>query len=164
MSEGTAFRSEAVLHEVRIDASTEKVWEALTTNIDVWWHRDFLTRKENCKFVLDARPGGRLYEDWGNGEGLLWYHVVGVKKNEELRISGELFPDFGGPARMQGTWTLRADGKSTLLRLDERVFGQISDTAAASLTSGWKFLCDECLKPYVETGAINTGPADFGCG
>ena len=90
--------------------------------------------------------------------------MIGVKPNEELRLSGELFPDFGGPARMQGTWTLRADGDGTMLRLDERVFGQLSDTAAASLTSGWKFLFDQCLKPYVETGEVNTSPADLACG
>ena len=52
-------------------------------------------------FWFDGKPGGRLYEDAGDGNGLVWYHVIaldaptrdGLKKYQEaegIKVTGTL--------------------------------------------------------------------------
>lgn len=59
--------------EVEIDARPDQVFHALTTGLDEWWpHRS----KEGATVVYEAHPGGRVFEDWGAGRGLLYGTLV----------------------------------------------------------------------------------------
>jgi len=101
--------SRTTLHEVPIDASPARVFEALTRDIGAWWSRDFLVGGERAKrFVLEERVGGSVFEDWGDGQGLEWYRVVGFERGKQLLLAGELFASFGGPARVQEDFQLAA--------------------------------------------------------
>jgi len=143
-------RSVEVVQEVRIEASPARVWRALVAETGKWWPAGFYARAEAKAMVFEARLGGRQYEDWGDGQGLLWAEVVGIKENELLLTAGELFPEYGGPARLLTTYTLRADGDGTILRLRDCAFGAVGEKLAKSLDSGWKTLIAGALKPYVE--------------
>jgi uncharacterized protein YndB with AHSA1/START domain len=137
--------------EIEIAAPPARVWKGLTDQISSWWHPGFL-RKGALAFVLEPRVGGRLYEDWGNGQGLLWYLVIGLAENELLQTMGDLDAKNGGPARLHTTFRLRAEGKGTVLRLEEQAFGCVDERVKRSLELGWKTLLDGCLKVFVETG------------
>ena len=63
--------------EIAIAAPPARVWKALTGQVSSWWHPGFL-REGALAFVIEPRVGGRVYEDWGGGQGLLWYTVVGL--------------------------------------------------------------------------------------
>ena len=149
MSENVEFGVIEAVHEVSIAAPRERVWRAITKEAGAWWHKDFYTGAA-VDFVIDARVGGCVYEDWGNGQGQVWYTVTAAKENELLMLSGELFPNYGGPARMQNIWTLKDSGGVTTLRLQEFVFGRIGPETKSSLEQGWKILLTDCLKPHVE--------------
>ena len=53
--------------DIEIDASPDKVWNAIIDDIATWWPRDFYANAETKQFVIEPRVGGRLYEDAGDG-------------------------------------------------------------------------------------------------
>jgi len=136
--------------EVEIEASPEVVWRALTEEIGEWWPRDFCVGDLE-RFVLEPKLGGRMYEDWGGGAGLIWAVVTGLRQGELLQLSGELSKDFGGPARNITTIKLRAEGDGTHVTLGDSVYGSVSAKTGTDLDAGWRHLFAGCLKPFVES-------------
>lgn len=142
---------EAVV-EVQIDASRESVWDALTSRATDWWHRDFYTGKAPRGFVFEARLGGRVYEDWGEGEGAVWYTVVALRRGESLSLAGTVACGATGLETIFDTITLVERRGGTLLRMQSRAMGVLSDDFGTQTEEGWKLLFGTCLKNFVEKG------------
>jgi len=148
-----------VLHqeqEISIEATPERVWTALVDQISDWWPSSFNSPSAK-RFILEPFVGGRLYEDWGDGQGLLWGNVISLRKPALLQICGELMPDAActpdsGPATIYTTYRLEGDGAPTVVKLQDTVYGRVGDGVATSLQDGWKHILHECLKPFVEKG------------
>ena len=139
--------------EVEIDAPVARVWKALTRQASSWWHPGFFSRPGAKAFVIEPHVGGRAYEDCGDGQGLVWYTVIGLAENELLQLMGDLDAAYGGPARLHTTFRLREEGKGTVVRLEECAFGRVKEGTRDSLEKGWKMLLEGCLKVFAETGA-----------
>jgi len=152
------FGAREVRMEVEIAADKQTVWSALTECIHEWWPKSFCTGKGPLRFVVEPFPGGRVFEDWGNNEGLLWYWVVSAEAGEHLRLAGDIFPDYGGPARLNTTFKFEeADGKTTV-SFSEQVYGRLGSNLVNSLDDGWKRLLGKHLKGYVEDGTTGELP------
>jgi len=137
--------------EVPIDAPPKRVWEALVERTTQWWHKDFYIGKTPRGFVIEPRPGGRMYEDWGDGAGMVWMTVVEVDPPRVLQLAGHLTAPFGGPATTHLRLTLDPRGKSeTTLRVSEQAFGRVDEKLRQELHDGWTLLLGEGLKGYVE--------------
>jgi hypothetical protein len=74
------------------------VWKAFTGDIHSWWPKDFYATESPQRIVFEVKPGGRLYEDSGKGNGLVWYHVIALDAPNSITMSGFIAPPFGGPA------------------------------------------------------------------
>lgn len=136
---------------IELAAEPERVWRALTHEIDAWWRRDFFTSSRTRRFVLEARLGGRLYEDAGDGEGLQWAQVIGIEAPSKLDLIGYIAPDFGGPATAYHCFRLKAHAEGgTQLKFTDALHGRVDDAQAQMLADGWKLLLAEGLKPYLE--------------
>ncbi len=135
--------------EVRVAASPEAVWTALVERPSGWWPKGFYTHPEPRGFVIEPRIGGRAYEDWGDGEGQVWYRVTGVRRGAMLRLSGEIYPEFEGPAYLQCTITLKPDGKGTVLRVQEAILGREIEKMLDGSKKGWDALLAS-FKAFVE--------------
>ena len=135
--------------EIPINANVEKVWNSLITEIDTWWSKDFLVTNPK-EFVLEPKVGGRLYEDGGDGTGGLWYTVQWLVPNKTLKLLGHLYPEFGGPATSLLSIDLEKSGDTTLLKLEDSLYGVLSENAEASIEGGWKTLFDDGLRKHVE--------------
>ena len=138
--------------EVRISASVAVVWKALTEDIGAWWPEAFFAGGEQEKrhYHLEPEPGGRMYESWEGGGGILWGNVVAVDPGKLLQVTGTTFPNWGGPSIWFGTWELEADETVTLLKFSESTIGRIDDAHAAGKEKAWKFLFATVLKSFVE--------------
>lgn len=156
MSKAGELGSAQVELEIPIDAPRAEVWRALIEDIELWWRKDFFVGEPRA-FVLEARPGGRLFEDWGDGRGMLWYSVVVADAPGRLQMVGHLLPGHCGDSF--GTTMLRLsldevrgrDGAArTVLRLSDSVFGALAPDIAQSLGSGWQALFGDGLKAHVE--------------
>src|ERR1041385_8723822 len=135
---------------VEIEAPPRRVWKALVEETSAWWHKDFYTGPRPKGFVIEAKLGGRAYEDWGAGAGLVWYTVTGVDPGRSLTMSGNLFAAWGGPSTMMIQVTLEdGGGKRTVLKLSETTFGRANGKLGPELKDGWKVLF-EALREFVE--------------
>ena len=136
--------------EITINAHQQAVWLALIHDISSWWRTDFYTSPKTQQFVLEPKLGGLMYEDHGNGQGLVWAEVIGIDEPGQLQLKGHLFPAFGGPAVSFLEIKLEASGEQTILKLTDSYVGNTDEKMRQSLTEGWQFLFGEGLKPYAE--------------
>ncbi|MBX3358157.1 MAG: SRPBCC domain-containing protein [Phycisphaeraceae bacterium] len=139
--------------DVAIAADADRVWRALVDETGKWWHRDFYTSPLARGFRIEAKIGGRMYEDWGGSSGAVWGTVVVFDEGRVLEFAGHLTPSFGGPATTMVRIELLPGERGCTLRLRDGVFGRVDEGTAASLENGWRMLFgDEGLKGYVEKG------------
>ena len=144
-----AYATHELILEVHIRAPRERVWKALTEEISAWWPAAFLETGE-ARFRIEPRVGGRMFEDAGDGEGILWATVTVVRAPEILCLAGDLFPEYGGPGRSYSRYELSVDGDETILRFRDLTCGRLTPATCASLTKGWKFLFEGALKAWLE--------------
>lgn len=151
MSQENAGFSEVRIETV-IQAPREKVWKALTAEIGRWWPDEFYTGGDSGKreYLLEPNPGGRMFEDWGDGNGLLWGTVHTVQAPETLYVTGHSFPQWGGPTVLMIGWTLTEEGDGTRLVFVESALGRVTDEHTQSREKGWGFLFDRALKAFAE--------------
>lgn len=145
--------------EIDIEAPPAEVWRCLTEEPASWWQRDFYVGAAPVGFHIEARPGGRMYEDWGDDQGLVWGTVIAIEKGRWLLLTGELTAEFGGPARNQLDLRLEETASGTKVRLTETVYGQVSEATGSSQKQGWQQLFGEGFKRFVETGEKPALPA-----
>ncbi|MEL6675802.1 MAG: SRPBCC domain-containing protein [Bacteroidota bacterium] len=136
---------------VEIEAPLELVWDCLTKEISKWWRTDFYTSEKTQKFILEPRLGGMMYEDFGNGGGLVWANVIGLDPPHYLELKGHLSASFGGPAVSFLHIRLENKGaKKTFFHFSDSIIGPISEEGRDNTLEGWRLLWAEGLKPYVE--------------
>lgn len=135
--------------ELEIKADTATVWRALTVETGQWWLKDYYSR-ENAVFRIEAKLGGRMYEDQGHGNGLIWGQVIGVDPEKSLDIQTYLTQDFGGPAISYLAIRLEPLKGATKIILTDTLFGFPAPKTAGNMEAGWVQLLKEGLKDYVE--------------
>lgn len=154
MPDSAMFRTLDIQLELEIAAPPARVWRSLTADIGEWWPKQFYVGSAPKRFALEARVGGRVFEDWGDGEGVLFGTVTAFEENALLQWAGDMSAEFGGPARSVTTFRLRpgAATGATVLAFRDTPFGLLSDEAMTGLEQGWRWFLTDCLKPFVEDG------------
>ncbi|MBI3547800.1 MAG: SRPBCC domain-containing protein [Elusimicrobia bacterium] len=140
---------------IEIAADKKRVWKALVEESGKWWLRDFLVGGDKTKnFVIETKLGGKAYEDWGDGQGLIWFTITGIHAPNELYMVGHMFPGVCGdlgPATGLLKLSLEEKGKGTILRVQDSLMGRMGDETGAHVSEGWKQLFGQGLKKYVES-------------
>lgn len=139
--------------EVRVAAPRARVWRSLARDLAKWWPRGFHSLPGTRRMVLEPRLGGRMYEDAGRGDGLLWYTVAGILAGRRLVLAGDISADFGGPARSLVTIDLEDDGEGTRVRLADSLCGRVDRANARAIRNGWEILLAQGLRPHAEAAA-----------
>jgi len=142
-----AFRVE---QEVTIQGSPARVFDALTKEVSAWWGMPHMYSEEARDIILEPNVGGRLFEDWGNGEGVLYATVTIARRPEWLRLTGPI--GIRGAVAGVVDIMLEPKGQATVVRLSHRVVGEVTGETEASYDREWKSLLGERLKPFVERG------------
>lgn len=125
------------------------VWKAFTAEIRHWWPKDFYATASPQRIVFEVKPGGRLYEDAGKGNGLVWYHVIAVDAPNSITMSGFIAPPFGGPATSLLNVTFSPKGKdTTAMEVTDSTFGRLGDPGTTE--EGWRMLFESGFKRWVE--------------
>ena len=136
--------------EVTINAPASKVFGAIINDFAGWWGAPYLISQQAENIVLEPKLGGRLYESWGGAQGALWATVTRIKDGETLELTGPM--GMSGAVHSVTTFTLVSVDKATLVRLSQRVVGEVSESLQQGYTQGWGDLLGVRLKAYVETG------------
>ncbi len=136
--------------EITINASIDTVWQAVTSEANAWWRKDFYTSPKTKQFIIEKKLGGKMYEDYGNGEGLVWAEVIAIDSPHAIEFKGNLSAAFGGPAISFLKITLVEEDNATKLSLTDDIFGKVGENVKTSMTEGWELLFGHGLKPYIE--------------
>ncbi len=110
-------------HELVIDASRGRVWQAAVREIGQWWHDDHTISGDASRMRIEARPLGCFCEDLGGNNGVVHLVVTSVSGNSMLRMSGGL-----GPLGLMGvngsmTWEFFDAGAGTRVKFTYAVGG-----------------------------------------
>lgn len=146
---------EQVELEITIHAPTKRVWKALIEETTLWWPKDFYTNQKTKGFHIEAKLGGKMFEDWGDGVGAIWYEVFAIDPNHSLDLRGCLAVPYG-PAFSLLHLELKTSGKETLFLLSDSTIGASKDDDGKAKLDGWKQLFEDGLKAYVEKQMIKT--------
>ncbi|GGM13937.1 SRPBCC domain-containing protein [Nakamurella endophytica] len=140
---------------VRIDATVDKVWAALT-------RADLLARWFGQRVTLEARVGGRLTLHWDTPRDVrpedrdcYGTFLADVTELEEGRVfafrwalRADLEPDAGNSTLVR--FTLRPDGSGTLLTVVESGFSELTAVDPTETvrknTEGWAFELGELVE------------------
>ncbi|GJM24179.1 MAG: hypothetical protein DHS20C16_05940 [Phycisphaerae bacterium] len=134
--------------EIKIKASPDRVFDAITSEIDKWWAYRVC---KNAPMKLDATPGGLFIESDGKGNGLVWGRVLQIERPKIIRIE-EPMGNMPLPRSGAHIYKLTADGEHTIVKLTCQQMGQLSEKDKACLESGWKELIDTHLRKWIEDG------------
>lgn len=124
------------------------VWKAFTDDIQSWWPKDFYATDSPQRMIFEVKPGGRLYEDSGNGNGLVWYQVIALNAPNSITMSGFIAPPFGGPATSLLNVSFSVKDKSaTIMEVTDSTFGCLEE---ATTLEGWRLLFEDGFKAWIE--------------
>lgn len=133
--------------EISIAAPIERVWRCLTAETSDWWPGGHFAHGDSKTFKLEPWVGGRMYEDGGEGNGVLWYTVIRIAAPQTIELAGHTSITWGGPSTSILTLNLIGEGEGTVLRLTDAAFGHVSEEDGTA--GGWQSLLD-AFKSFVE--------------
>jgi len=150
MTEQTAIKPQfdfmQIEMDVTIQASPDRVFQAITHDIASWW--DETCTYKRGKMILEPEVGKRFYEDCGNGGGSLFGIVTLIEQNKLLEIDGHM----GMEQPVQGfvRYELVPLGKATLLKFTHRASGKLRAGIQETYTQGWTDMIKRRLPEFVE--------------
>jgi uncharacterized protein YndB with AHSA1/START domain len=141
-----------VEQEISINASAERVFEAMTQDVSAWWGAPYLLTASPQAIILEPQVGGRLYEQSGSGDGALWATVTTIKKNERLELTGPVGASEALHSVVTFSLEPKNEGEATLLKLSHQAIGPFGEDTQANYNAGWQDLLGVRLKAFVEKG------------
>lgn len=105
----------------RVAATPDQVWAALARP-SRWWSKDHSWSGDAKNFSLDPQAGGCFCERWA-GNSVEHARVVFARKDAQLRLIGAFGPLQSEALTGVLTFTLKADGKATVIAVDYVVGG-----------------------------------------
>ncbi len=130
--------------ELTFEMGRRRVFDALL-HIGAWWPK---RSQPGAGIVFEPYVGGRFFESWDDGNGVLLGHVSKLVTPDAFAITGPL--GLEGP--VHGTWNVwleAVEQSRTLLRGRHRAFGAIDESAQAVTVAGWE-LTYARLRQYLE--------------
>ena len=148
------FRVAKIELDVALEVPPPRAWAALTRDASSWWPNDFCTSPQRVKaFHLEPRLGGRFYEDWGDGNGWVWWTIYLFDADHFTLTARGL---EGAASTTTVRFTLSQSPGGCVLKISERVWGDLPDNVVPSHVNGWRYLFQERFKPYVERAKTAT--------
>ena len=133
-------------NQITLNAPLQKVFDALTIKLDEWWQ---FRRNPNSRIIFEPHVGGRMYEDWGSGKGILY----GINSAYDPPNSFCSAGTTGWSASNFITWhRLEADGNKTILKKSMQLFGEVTDELVTMIEQGNRAIMEKQLRDYVEPG------------
>jgi hypothetical protein len=99
-------------------------------------------------FHMEFKLGGRMYEDWGAGDGWIWWNIYRIDS------ANHLFCGAGYESHLAiHSWEFRliSKGETTTLHIDDGHWGATDiERTVEGHKEGWNELFVGAFKPYVE--------------
>ena len=137
-----------IRQQIRFSASQQRVYDALTRQIDLWWTSPY-RMTEGGRISLDTRMGGELREENADGHVCVWGRVDECAPARLLGMSGT----FGMLAAISGRvrFELTPFHEGTTLTLTHIAVGAMAGDTQTSFMRGWSDLLDVRLRARLES-------------
>ncbi|WP_342429994.1 metalloregulator ArsR/SmtB family transcription factor [Neobacillus sp. FSL H8-0543] len=135
--------------EILINAPRNLVFDSLTKDINEWWAFGTKGVLDKGTLFFEPKLGGRFYEDWGNGQGIIWGIVTYFKESDEIRLNGPI-SEMKGAVNSNYGFKLEEKGSATVLKLSHQVVGLLEPEWEQNHRNGWNKLLNELFKNYIE--------------
>lgn len=142
--------SEGITVRCTVNTTIDQAWEAYASESQLWWPSDMYISPKTKQFVIEKRLGGMLYEDFGDGEGLVWGTIIGLDKPNTIHIKGILAKEFGGPATTIEKIHFKQESKGVEVSYSIDFVGVVNEKTKSSLAEGWQMILEKHFKPYCE--------------
>lgn len=140
----------ALDYSLRLEATPERVFTALTAEAGRWWPHTY--KQEPQAVVLEAWLGGRFMEQWdAEGSGVVYGHVEVYDPPRTLRIRGSVGMNLAVNVMWTVTLEAAADG-GTLLREQARISGETSARLREGMRKGTEDEYGVHLRNWLEQG------------
>jgi DNA-binding transcriptional ArsR family regulator len=139
-----------------VEASVQRVWQALFERVESWWPAAHRAVGGGAAMTFEPRLGGQLRETRADGGGLAWYQVIALEPLRSVDLAGHLATRYGGPASslLHIEIVPGARDGTAILKLTDSVFGRIGPNLRASLGEGWQAIVGEGLVAHLaDSGA-----------
>lgn len=135
--------------QVVVEHDKAHAWEFFFNQTNGWWSETMYTSEKTERFTIDTYIGGKAYEDFGEGSGLIWGEVIGVDYTNWLEMRGNLTREFGGPAITFERFEFVQDSYGhTTITYTLDLIGEASDKSVSSLKKGWEDILNNHYRPY----------------
>jgi DNA-binding transcriptional ArsR family regulator/uncharacterized protein YndB with AHSA1/START domain len=144
----SSFRLVKIEQEMRIKAPREKVFAAITFNLNDWWPHRF---KPDSEVYCEPKVGGTSGEKFTSGGGATYGEIVYIDPPHKLAQSGASALTKGMNAF--GVDTLEEDGEGgTIYKKELNFWGVVPDDMVQMYEMGMRAIMEKALKGYVENG------------
>lgn len=140
-----------IRQETELPASTDRVFAALTQDINQWWNGAHRQTGEDGLIVLEPEVGADMVERSSGGHAVIWGRVEEVRRPDRLYLSGR----FGVRGAVAGRvhFDLAATGNTGCrLVVSHQAIGAIPDEMRSNFVAGWHELIDRHLRAHIEKG------------
>lgn len=142
----SGFRVVRIELESIVHAPPDRVFRALTSELDEWWpHR----MRPDAKIVHECKVGGSIREDWPNGGAL--YATVTVFEDGK-RHASVASGFMGGCCQIANEESVEAIPEGTRVRKALRFWGVVPEEVETMFREGASSLLSRALKSYCEEG------------
>jgi Activator of Hsp90 ATPase homolog 1-like protein len=125
----------SISEEISVRASIERTFESLLANMG---RLNEGPDGNPIPMVLEARPGGRWYRDFGGDNGHMWGLVQSIKRPALLEIWGPLFMSTAATSNVQ--YRLSETPEGTLITFTHTLVGPFPEDHRPKLAAGWSGL------------------------
>ena len=133
-----------------LNCGQARAWKAMTAELGKWWPESYLCAHESKGIRLETKLGGRLFETDGKRGGLVWYTVNMIDPGRSITMVGHCGPPFGGPSTSILKLSLAGTRTTSMLTVNDELFGRVSPSMAKSILTGWEYLFGQGLQAYIE--------------
>ena len=130
--------------ELTIAAPPEQVFRVLTQDFGSWYGEPYVSAPTR----MECFVGGRVYEDFGEGQGMLLATVIDYKPPGHLRLMGPM--NIPGPVQGDIVFTLEEVAEGTRLLLSHRAIGKLASNIEERYIIGWDDLLNTRLRALIE--------------
>lgn len=136
---------------VELDVPPAEAWARFVAGFGEWWPTvtHSLTRDPRTRCVLEAHPGGRLYEIGPDGAEHLWGRVEDARAAESVCFTWHPGREAESAQQVAVTFEATPGGcRATLVHGHWEALGEIAPILRAQYVPGWRHVFGEAYARY----------------
>lgn len=137
-----------IRQSVDIAASRERVFNALTKEVDLWWGGGYRQTGKGSHITLDLEIGANMVERDAAGHAVIWGRIEEIRTPDRLYLSGR----FAVPGAVAGRvhFDLEDAAVGCRLQVTHQAVGAIEQEVRERFVAGWLELLGTQLRRHLE--------------